>query len=199
MNKENLSKVLERVKQVIFHPKDTWETIKEEDVSVQELTRNYLLVLAAVPAVASFLGMWLVGYWVSIKPLFRLSFGRALSHALLGYILTVAGIWAIGKAIGFFASRFGSQISEKNAFALSVYSHTPFLAIGVLNIFPALSVLVLLAGIYSLYVLYLGLPVMAEVPEEKTLPFTIVLIVSMICIYLVISWMTSLLLGPVLY
>ena len=68
MTQESLNQMVERIKEIVFHPKEAWERIRDEDQSDKDLF-NFLCTLAIVPAGASFLGMWLIGYWISVKPI----------------------------------------------------------------------------------------------------------------------------------
>jgi hypothetical protein len=69
-----------------------------------------------------------------------------------------------------------------NALKLIAYSGTAAMVGGVFAIIPALGILTLIAGIYSLYLLYLGVPTLMKVPQEKALPYTVVLVVCAIVI-----------------
>jgi len=91
----------------------------------------------------------------------------------------------------YLAPNFGSTQNEAKAFQLAVYSYTPFLAVGILNIIPALSVLVFLSSLYGLYLLYIGLPILMSTPKEKSLAYTITIIVAMILIYIIIQIVTG--------
>jgi hypothetical protein len=44
-----------------------------------------------------------------------------------------------------------------------------------------------IVGLYSLYLLYLGLPVLMKVPEEKALGYTAVVIIAAIVLFLVVG------------
>jgi hypothetical protein len=61
-----------------------------------------------------------------------------------------------------------------NAFKLVVYSWTPSWVVGALLIIPALSWLVAIASLYSLYLFYLGLPLLMETPREKVTAYFLV-------------------------
>ena len=140
----------------------------------------------------------LIGYWISVKPIFRLSLGRSLFHALLGYGLTIGSVWLVGKIIVYLAPRFSFETDETKAMKVAVYSSVPYLAAGVLNLFPALSSIQFIAGIYTLYVFYLGLPIVVEVPKEKQLSFIVSVLIAMVCLYLITGWITSFILTPAL-
>jgi hypothetical protein len=62
---------------------------------------------------------------------------------------------------------------------------------GILYIIPPLAILVFLASLYGLYILYLGIPVFMETPEDKRLIYVIVSIVVYIIIMGIIGWITS--------
>ena len=197
MTQEYLNQMVERIKEIVFHPKQTWEKIREENQSTKDIF-NFLCTLAIVPAGASFLGMWLIGYWVSVKPIFRLSLGRSLFYALLGYVFAIGSVWLIGKIIVYLAPRFGFETDETKAMKVAVYSCVPYLAAGILNLFPALSAFQFIAGIYTVYLFYIGLPILVEVPKEKQFSFIVSILICMVCLYLITGWLSSLILGPVL-
>ena len=58
---------------------------------------------------------------------------------------------------------------------------------GVFNIFPPIAILGAVAGLYGLYLLYLGLPRLMKAPEDKALTYTIVVIVAALVINLVVG------------
>ena len=56
-----IKRLMDRLKDLIFKPREAWERIAGEEGTVQTLLKEYLLILAAIPAIASFLGRWIVG------------------------------------------------------------------------------------------------------------------------------------------
>lgn len=192
-----MQQILERVKQIVLKPRETWEVIQNEETTVTALFKDYLLIVAAVPALASFLGRWLVGYRVPLRfgKVIRLSFGESLLSSILFYVLTIAAVWVVGKVIAFFAPKFGSVQDDVKGMKVSVYTYTPYLAAGVLLLIPALEVLMALAGLYGLYLLYIGLPIVMETEKEKSLPYTVVVIVALILLYIIVGSITAVILG----
>ncbi|OVE78792.1 hypothetical protein BVY01_04410 [bacterium I07] len=186
---QKMNKVFERVKEIVLKPRETWEKIKLEETTTNDLFKKYLLILAAVPAIANFLGRWIIGVRIPLPgaETFHFSFFGSLGSAIVGYVLTVVSVWVLAKVIVFLAPTFGSVKDELSAFKVAIYAFTPYLAAGVLYIFPSLSVLVLLAGLYSLYLLYMGLPIIMGTPKDKVLPYTVVVVIADILIWIVIS------------
>jgi len=71
---------------------------------------------------------------------------------------------------------------------VAVYSFTPAWVAGILDIIPALSPLVVLASLYGLYILYLGLAApLLDTPREKVIGYFIVSLVVAIVIMAIFS------------
>ena len=57
-------RVLKRIKGLLLDPETEWAAIEAEEPSVFETYRNWVLLLALIPPLASFLG----GYFFRIRP-----------------------------------------------------------------------------------------------------------------------------------
>jgi hypothetical protein len=180
-------KIVERVKAVLLKPKETFEIIKTESATTQDLILNYLAILAIIPAVASIIGMSVVGVSVPFMRAFRFPLINSLSRAVVQYVLTLVGVYVLGLIINALAPTFSGVKNNIQALKVAVYCATPTLVAGILYIVPALSVLVIIAGLYGLYLLYLAIPVMMECPKEKTLVYTVAVIVVNIVISIIIG------------
>jgi len=183
--------IFARGKNIIFKPGDTWKAIKTEETTVWDLFKNYLMFWAAVPALASIIGWSLIGYNVPPFIHFRVPLGGALVTAVLMYAFTLGAAWVGGQVISLLAGLFGAERNDVNGMKVSVYSYTPMLAAGILYIFPALQILVMLAGLYGLYLIYFGLPVIMGSPKEKSLAYCITIIIIMIIINIIIGTVIS--------
>ncbi len=186
-----VKKIAQRAKEVLFKPRDTFEVIKTETVTSRDLILNYLAPLAVIPALASIIGMSVVGIRFSLMGRFRLPFINSFSSAVLQYILTLVGIYILGMIINALAPSFSGKKNEIQALKIAVYSATPSLVIGILHILPVLGILVAIAGLYGLYLLYMAIPVMMECPPEKALGYTVVVIIINIVISLIIGALVS--------
>jgi hypothetical protein len=173
-----------RVKQIILKPKDAWEQIKGEETTIKDLYTSYAAILAIIPPVATFIGWSIVGMsFMGFS--YRIPFMSGISYAVFHYILSLAGLYLVAFIIDMLAPNFGSRKNMVNAMKVAVYANTPNWVASVLFIIPALSPIVMIASLYSLYLFYLGLPVLMETPKEKTVGYIIVIIiVSIIVFYL---------------
>jgi len=171
--------IIERARQIILKPKDEWTVIDQENTSIQELITTYLIPLALIPAVAS-----LIGYGFFFK-FHSLSFG--IKYGILSLITYVVGAILTAWIIDALAPSFGTVRDLRKSMQLVVYSYTPMMVVSVVMIFPVLSPIVLLAGLYSLYVLYLGFKPLLKTPDDKIMTYFVVSLVVLIVIYFVIS------------
>lgn len=178
--------IVERAKKIITNPKEAWAEIKAEQTTVQNIYLSYAVILAAIPAIAQFIGNALVGTSV-LGVHFRWSISTALGYAIFWYVLGLAGLALTAFIADSLAPSFGSQKNFVNAFKAVVYSMTPAWVAGILYIIPFLGILVLLAGLYGLYLLFIGLPELMDTPKEKAIGYVIVVIVINIIVYFVVG------------
>ena len=177
--------IVARAKGLITRPREEWSVIAGEASDTASLFKGYVMPMAAIPAIASFIGLALFArMFAGVLPGF--SIGALLVQSILSYILGLAGVWVFGKIVQFLAPRFGGSGEEVPAMKLAAYSPTASWLAGAFAILPPLSILALL-GLYSLYILYKGVPVVTRVPEDRALVFTLALIVCGIAMYLVIG------------
>ena len=178
--------IVPRVQSILLKPKEEWVKIKAEPSTVAELFTSYAMVLAAIPAVGQFLGNILVGRRLPMVGVFRWPLGRALGNAVVSYVFSLVAIYLFALIINELAPNFGSTKNLTSALKLAVYSMTPGWVAGVLYIIPGLWVLSILAGLYGLYILYLGFdtPLM-ETPKDKVVGYLVVSVLVVIALYVV--------------
>jgi len=177
-----MEKIIERVKSILLSPKDALTAIKSEEVSIAAFMKEYVAILAAIPAVSIFIGWALVGHSV----FGRRSFIGTLFYAALFYILSMVSVFVYSKVIDALAPSFNATKNDLNAFKLTVYAWTPAFVAGIFHIVPGLQVLAMLGALYGIYILYLGLPILMESSEEKTVPYTVVgLLVALLTMVLI--------------
>lgn len=186
--------IVQRVKDILLKPKETWQEIKEEPATVSELYTSYAVWLAAIPAIASFIGLSLIGF-SALTFHYRIPLIRGLSHAVVSYVLTLVGIYIVALIIDALAPSFGSQKNQVKAMKVAVYSWTASWISGILMIIPALSPIMMLCSLYSLYLFYLGLPVLMETPKEKALGYFIITIIVSLVVFILIGTISSQLFG----
>ncbi len=181
-----------RVQGILLKPKEEWEKIKEETYPVQQLFTSYVMILAAVPAVAQFIGNWLIGQRIPFYGTFRYGFGSGLLRAIMFYGMTLASVYVIGLIINALAGSFASRKDQLSAMKLAVFSQTPGWIAGALYIIPPMGVLVPLLSLYGIYLMYLGLGAgIMETPKDKVVTYLVVIIVVTFVLMFAISLVLS--------
>jgi hypothetical protein len=183
------NKLIQRARSVLVSPQTEWPVIAAEPATVADVYRDYVLFMAAIPPVCGFIKTSLIGYaWHSFT-LYRLGIGPGLTAAIVAYASSLASIYILGIIIDALAPSFGGQQSRVQAIKVAAYSSTAIWVAGLGLLLPALSVLVEWAGvIYSVYLLYLGLPYTMRVTPGRHAGYAAVIVI----IALVIGWIIGL-------
>ena len=163
--------LVDRAKNLIVSPKTEWPRIDAEPATVSGIYTSYVMILAAIPAVALALGLFLfVPRGVSAYGIvFGITTTSIIVGALLNYGMTLVSVYVIGLIIDFLAPHFGSTKDPLKAFKVAAYYPTALWIASILLIIPGIGFLAMIVGgIYSLYLLYLGLPILMKTPADKT-------------------------------
>ncbi len=183
--------IVERAKSITLDPAATWPTIEAEEHTVQSLFVPYLLILAAIPAVASFIGISIVGMGAFGFSM-RMPIVNGIAMMITSYVLSLVAMLGMAWVVSALAPTFGGQNNFMQGLKLMVFGSTPMMLAGVLSILPTLGMLGLLAAFYCLYLLYLGLPVLMKNPKEKTVPYMIVLAICSLVAGVVMATLSAL-------
>jgi hypothetical protein len=176
--------VVGRVKNILLDPAREWRVIDGEPGDAGTLLKNYVAILAAIPAVCGFIGSVMIGGGIF----------TGLIGAIVGYLLTFVGVYVLAFIVYALAPSFAARKDFPSAFKLVVYAMTASWVAGIFSLIPALAILSLLLGLYSLYLLYLGIPVLMRAPADKALVYTIVVVVCAAVLWIVIGTIPAMLL-----
>ncbi len=179
--------LFERIKGVLLNPQAEWAKIEAEDKSVLELYRDYIVILAAIPPFASFIGAWLFGFSRGPTGLMHETFLGGLSRAALQYLLSLPLLYIVGFVISNAAEFFDGKADDKRALTLAAYSYTPAWLASVFGLVPGLRWLDIL-GFYGVYVFHHGLTRMAKVPKENADVFTLAILVLTVAAGALHAW-----------
>ena len=89
-------------------------------------------------------------------------------------VLGLVGLYVSAIIIEKLAPTFQSKGDTTQAMKLVVFASTPIWVASVLQIIPALGILVLLAALYAVYLFYLGLTPVMQTPGDKVIPYMVV-------------------------
>ncbi|MBC7955611.1 MAG: YIP1 family protein [Cytophagales bacterium] len=168
--------LIQRVQDILLRPKPTWPVIEQEQTDVAGIYKSYLIFLAAIPAIAGFIGMSLIGV-SGFGMNMRLPFMWGLTNMVVSYVLSLVMVFVLALIVDALAPTFKGSKNQINALKLVAYGSTAGFVGGIFSLIPSLSVLGLLAGLYSIYLIYTGIPVLMKCPPEKAAGYTAVVIV----------------------
>ncbi len=180
----------ERAKKILLQPAEEWAVIDKESGTPTDLYTSYIIPLAAIGPIASIIGFSVIGVALPVGGSYRVSVASAIGHAVIAFILALVGIYVLALIIDGLAPTFLGVKNDFQALKVAAYSSTAAWLAGVFNLIPTIAFLQIL-GLYSVYLLYLGLPALMKVPQEKALPYTAVVIIAAIVIFGVIGALSS--------
>lgn len=182
--------LVERVQAILLKPKETWPVIAQEGGDVASIYKNYVVILAAIPAVASFIGLSVVGVGM-FGGSFRVPIVAGLVNMVVGYILSLVMVYVLSLIANALAPTFAGEKNALNAFKLIAYASTAGMVGGIFSLLPGLSILGLLASLYSIYLIYTGIPPLMKSSPDKAIGYTAVIIVCGIVAALVVGLFSS--------
>ena len=183
--------LVDRVTRILKDPKGEWPVIEAEVTTTEQLYRGYIAPLAAIPAVAGFIGMSIVGISLPFVGHYRVGILGGIVQAVLSWVLAMVGVYIAALVINKLAPTFDSTPNDMQALKLVAYASTAAWVAGIFNVIPVLGLLALLGALYSIYLFYVGLPVMMKTPEAKVVPYMVVSVIVLICLYFVIGLLTA--------
>ncbi len=183
----DFGKIIERIKAILTTPKTEWPVAAAEPATVQSLYAGYIAIVAALPIIASFIKGSLIGtgmFGITV----RTPIGMGIVGMVLHYVLALVIVYVVALIINALAPTFGGQKDMVQALKTVAYAWTASWIASIAVIVPWLGWLIAIAGaIYSIYLLYLGLPHTMKCPPEKAGGYTAVSVI----IAIVLSWIVG--------
>jgi hypothetical protein len=176
--------LVDRVKNILLSPGTEWRAIDAEPATVSSLYTGYIAPLAAIPAVCQAIGMSMIGMSIAFLGNYKTPIGSALTSAVVTYVFSLAAVYIIALIVDGLAPTFGGTKNMTQALKVVAYSYTAAWVGGVFALIPALGIITLLFALYSLYLLFLGLPVLMKSPADKAVGYTVVVVICT----LLVSW-----------
>lgn len=193
---------LTRAAAIIVRPRATWGTIASEKTSLVAILFGYVVPLAAIGPVATFLALRVVGVPIAAREIYRTSVGVAFANAAFAFGLVLGGIVLIATLITMLAPLFGATRDFVRAFRISAYAYTPLLLGGALVLIPKLGLwqlvaLEILAAVDALVLLVMGLIAIIGTSPRRAVVFAAVVVVAAFGFGYLIGVAVALVRGPI--
>jgi hypothetical protein len=184
--------LLSRLKNIVLSPKTEWTVIAPEPTTVPQLYVGYVVPLALLAALMGFLRMSVLGVNLGVGTSFRMPISGGLTYTLTMFVSALFGVFFMGLIISVLAPTFAGTKDQRQALKVAAYSLTPAILSSVLALSPILPTLLqLLAGLYGIYVLYLGLPALMQSPKEKAFGYTASVVICTILVGIVFAVLST--------
>jgi hypothetical protein len=175
--------LVDRAKRILLSPRTEWPVIDVEPTTLAQLYTGYVMPLAAIGPIAQIIGYSLFGISVPFMGTYRVPVGSVITSALVTYVLSLLAPYVLALIIDGLAPTFNGQRNQIQALKLAAYSSTASWVAGIFLLIPGLRPLTIL-GLYSLYLLYLGLPILMKSPREKAVTYTGVVVLAAVVLFI---------------
>ena len=189
--------LIDRVKKILTDPRREWPIIAAEPTTTEKLYSSYIVPLAAIPAIAGFIGTSIIGLSLPFVGAYRVGIISGLTNAFVTYVLTLVMVYVAAMIVDKLAPTFDSTPNQIQALKLVAYSYTAAWVASVFNAIPLLFLIAFLGSLYTIYLFYVGLPFTMKTPESKVIPYMVVSAVVVICLSFVVILFTTVLMGVV--
>ncbi len=163
-----LNAIIAKAQKLILSPKAGWDMVDAETTDMMTLYKTWIAPLAAIPVLAAFIGTVFIGVPTFSGGVIRYSVATGIGQAVITYVLALGWVYVFAMIVDFLAPNFGAEKNFDKAFKVSAHFPVAGWLAGIFAIIPMASFLSIL-GLYSLYLLFVGLPrIMAPAEDKKT-------------------------------
>lgn len=171
--------IIQRAKNILINPAEEWKVIKEESTDRSGVIRSYALPFISLLAITTFLGMFIFRNYMTA--------GIMVTSAIVTFIGAFLSIYISAYFINELASSFESKKDLNSSFKLVVYSYTALLiSHAIANLLLPLFFIAIF-GVYSAYIMWMGLGPMMETPEEKKVVYGTISSLTILVVYLLMN------------
>lgn len=179
--------LVDRVKNMLLTPKAEWERIAAETPDTNKLFVGYALPLLALGAICGLIGSTMIG----MPFIGRVPIAWGLTQAIFSVVVGLVSLFICAAIANALAPSFGSRQDMGRAQQLVVYGSTASMVAAVVTIFPPLGILAIVGGLYSIVLMYFGLPHVMQTPADKQVVYLVVLIIAYVVVFWILMWVVG--------
>ncbi len=177
---------------LLVQPSNQWRKVAELPGSTMTTMILYPCLMALLPSVAWYYGTTEIGWTVDDGDAIKLTRDSALAIIILFYFAMIAAVAVIGYFIHWMSHTYGAESSFAKGIVIAGFTATPLFIAGLSGFYPVLWLDMLLGVVavsWATYLLYLGIPIVMDIPEERGFLFSSAVIA--ICLVMVICIMVG--------
>ena len=186
--------LIQRVIGILIRPKQEWAVVATEQPNTTKLIAGYALILALIPALSALIKFGVIGS--SFMGYTYRSLSTGISTGLIQLLSAVIGVYLLAWVIDMLAPSFDSEKNFGRSLQVAVYSSTPQWVAGILLLLGnSMSILIMLIGLYAIYLFAVGLPLIKNTPQQKVVGYVVLTIIAMIVIAVVLGLVLAAVMG----
>ena len=160
---------------LLVKPSSQWRSVAKLPEPSMNTLVLYPCIMAVLPAVAWFYGTTEVGWSVGDGDPTKLTADSARAIVILFYLAMITAVAGIGYFIHWMSHTYGADSTIAKGIVIAGLSATPMFLLGATGFYPLLWLDLLLGTMavsWSVYLLYLGIPIVMDIPEERGFLFS---------------------------
>lgn len=182
---------------LLVQPHTAWQRVAQLPSASFNKLALFPVIMALLPAVAWYYGTSRIGWTVgSSEDAIRLTESSAFEISILFYFVMIGSVSIIGYFIHWMSATYGANSSLTKGIVIAGLTCSPLFLTGLVGFYPLLWV-DLLIGVVALswatYLLYLGIPIVMNIPEERGFLFSSAIIAIALVIFVGILVVTVIL------
>ena len=174
---------------LLFTPRRAWLQTAEKPPKNPALVLLYPIIFSLLPAFAWYVGTTRIGWQVGSGDPVRMTATSAQIIAVLFYATMVLSVAGIGYMIHWMALTYGAQSTVAKGFVIAALTAMPLFIAGAVGFHPSL-VIDMIVGVialcYATYLLYIGIPIVMQIPQERGFLFSSAVIAVCMVIFIAI-------------
>jgi len=175
-----------RLKGILFQPGSTWKAIDGEFTKPAALYKGWVLPLALIGPICGAFGTLVFGLSFGVIGSYRVPVQTIATLAVVDYVLSVVGVFALSMIVNALAPTFGGQKNDVQALKLAAYASTPWFVAGAFQLLPQLALVRILVSLYTVYLVFSGVPVVMKPAKDQAMGYAIVAVLGAVVVALIV-------------
>lgn len=175
-----------RLKGILLQPGATWKAIDGEFTKPGSIYRNWVLPLALIGPICGAIGTLVFGMSFGVVGFYRLPIMNVVTILAVDYVLGVVGVWVLSLVISLLAPTFGGQRNDVQGLKVAAYATTAWFVAGVFQLLPQLALVRVLVSLYSVYLVFSGVPLVMKPSKDQAMGYAIVAVLGAIVVALLV-------------
>ena len=176
-----------RLKGILLQPGATWKTIDGEFTKPGSIYKSWVLPLALIGPICGAIGTFVFG--LSFGPVvgvYRVPITGIGTIAVVDFVFGVVGVWGLSLVISLLAPTFGGQRNDVQGLKAAAYASTAWFIAGAFQLVPQLALVRWLVALYSMYLLFSGVPIVMKPSKDQAMGYAIVAVLGAVVVALLV-------------